>query len=253
MHKHCNQIFLLLEGSLVVNSSEALGKTVRKGEFFFIPISADMSCRALSPCNMLLLFFNQIQQTCEKAYFRELWGLYPQEEWHFQVITMRRPLLRFIHDLTTHFRQLVDVPTYQHIKYEEFLYLLRLTYTKKEMVALFHPIIGKSIDFRRFVLENYLKVKNISELVKLSGLKRKTFDRQFSDEFEIPPYQWVLKQKAKHIRYALSETNDQMQEIMKKYGFIIAPHFTRFCKDYFNCTPLELRKRLRMEKIQTHY
>jgi AraC-like DNA-binding protein len=121
------------------------------------------------------------------------------------------------------------------------------------MEAFFHPIVGRAIDFRNFILENYLKVRNIGDLVELSGVKRKTFDRQFIAEFRIPPYQWILKQKAKHIRYALSETNEQMQEVMRKYGFLIAPHFTRFCKDNFNCTPLELRKRLRMEKVQIHY
>ncbi|GHU08849.1 hypothetical protein FACS189431_5840 [Alphaproteobacteria bacterium] len=102
-------------------------------------------------------------------------------------------------------------------------------------------------------MEQYLSVKNIDELVKLSGLKRKTFDRQFNDEFGMPPYQWILKQKAKHIYYALSETNEQMQEIMKRYGFTIAPHFTRFCKDYFNATPLELRKRFRITKMNSSY
>ncbi|MDR1938929.1 MAG: AraC family transcriptional regulator [Tannerellaceae bacterium] len=253
MYKDCNQIFFLLEGQMVVNSSEALGKIVSEGEFFFLPTSADMSCKALSPCNFLVFFFDRLINTCDRAYFRELWGLCSQMEYKFKIVAMRHPLLDFAHSLITHFSQLIDVSEYQHVKYEEFLYLLRSVYSKEEMAAIFYPIAGKSIDFRKFVMENYLKVKNIHGLVSLSGLKRKTFDRQFFDEFGQPPYQWVLKQKAKHIRYALSETNDQMQEIMKKYGFVIAPHFTRFCKDYFKCTPLELRKRLRMEKLQLGY
>jgi AraC-like DNA-binding protein len=253
MHKQCNQIYLLLEGKLEMNSSEALGKTIEKNEIFFIPMSADMSCKAILPCSIQLFFFNHIQHTCERAYFRELYGLYSQKDHCFQAFAMQRPLLKFTHDLITYFGQLIDVPAYQKVKYEEFLYLLRFNYAKKELACLFHPIVGKSIDFRMFIMKNYLKVKNINELVKLSGLKRKTFDRQFCDEFGIPPYQWILKQKAKHIRYALSETNDQMQEIMRKYGFLIAPHFTRFCKEYFNYTPLELRKRLRLEKVQARY
>jgi AraC-like DNA-binding protein len=253
VYTNCNQVFFLLEGNLVVNSSEALGEVVREGEFFLVPMSADMTCKALSACNVVLLFFNQIQRTCEQSYFRELYGLRPQEEPRFQTIAIQKFLLKFITDLITHFKQLIDVPAYQNLKYEEFLYILRTLYPRNEMALFFQPILGKSFDFRRFVMENYLKVKNINDLVALSGLKRKTFDRQFCHEFDVPPYQWILKQKAKHIRYALSETNDQMQEIMRKYGFLIAPHFTRFCKDYFDCTPLELRKRLRLEKQERRY
>ncbi|MDR1919110.1 MAG: AraC family transcriptional regulator [Tannerellaceae bacterium] len=248
MHKNCNQIVFLLEGKMIVSSSEALGKIVRGGEFFFLPISADMSCKILSPSNLLIFFFDQFKNSCDSAYFRELWGLCAQMDYQFKVLSMRPPLSRFAANLTKHFNEDLDVPEYQYAKNEELLYLLRLAYSKEEMAAIFYPIVGKSLDFRKFVMDNYLEVKNIHGLVRRSGLKRKTFDRQFNDEFGLPPYQWVLKQKAKHIRYALSETDEQMQEIMKKYGFAIAPHFTRFCKDYFDSTPLELRKRLRVEK-----
>jgi AraC-like DNA-binding protein len=250
-HKDYNQIFFLLEGKIIVNSSEGLGKIVNAGEFFFLPASADMSCQVLAPvAHFVLLLFDRLQGACDRVFFRDLWQLAYHQKPDFRATVMRSPIDRFLIDLMSTFSPLLEIPAYQQVKYEEALYLLRALYSKEEMARIFHPIIGRSIDFRYFVMANYLKVKNITELVRLSGLKRKTFDRQFNDEFEIPPYQWVLQQKAKHIRYALSETNDQMQDLMRKYGFTIAPHFTRFCKDYFDYTPLELRKRLRMEKSQ---
>jgi AraC-like DNA-binding protein len=248
-----NQLFFLLEGKMLLQSSEVLGQVVGEGEFFFLPISADMSCRAMSPCSCVIFFFNRLKNSCERNYFRELWNLCAEKEYQFQTVAMKPFLSQFIGDITKYFKQMEGVTDYYQVKYEELLYLLRSIYAREEMARIFHPIVGRSLDFRRFILENYLKIRNIHGLVRLSGLKRKTFDRQFNDEFGETPYQWLLRQKAKHIRYALSETNDQMQEIMKKYGFVIAPHFTRFCKEYFECTPLELRKRLRMEKSQVRH
>jgi AraC-like DNA-binding protein len=253
MYEDYNQLIFLLSGKAIVNSSEALEQHVRDGELFFMPISAEMTCKALTDCSFLLFYFDKFMNLCDRVYFRELWGICSGMEHQFQAVPMHYPLPWFANDMVTHFSGQFNTPEYQLVKYEEFLYLLRSIYTKREMANIFYPIIGRSLDFRRFILENYLKVKNIDDLVKLSALRRKTFDRQFNEEFGIPPYQWILKQKAKHVYFALSETNEQMQEIMRKYGFTIAPHFTRFCKDYFNATPLELRKRLRIAKANTGY
>lgn len=250
---HYNQLFFLLSGSVVANSSEALDKLIQEGELFFMPASAEMLCKTLKNSSFLIFYFDQLYNICDRVYFRDLWNICSTKEHLHQSFPMRQPLRDFSHELSANIRTKIDTPEYRFLKYEEYLYLFRLLYSKEEMAAIFYPIVGKSLEFRRFIMEQYLSVKNIDELVKLSGLKRKTFDRQFNDEFGMPPYQWILKQKAKHIYYALSETNEQMQEIMKRYGFTIAPHFTRFCKDYFNATPLELRKRFRITKMNSSY
>ncbi|MDR2388483.1 MAG: AraC family transcriptional regulator [Tannerellaceae bacterium] len=252
-YKDCNLLIFLLEGKMMLNSSEGLGQLVRREQFFFLPISADMSFHALSPSNFLLFYFDRFGNICDRAYFRELSKLPDRKEQSFCIHDTHKPLFLFVQNITTRFTQLMSDAEYQRLKYEECIYLLRLLHSKEKMQEIFHPIVGKVIDFRAFVLKNYLKVKNIQGLVELSGLKRKTFDRQFNYEFDKSPYQWMLGQKAKHIRYDLSETSEQMQELMKKYGFTIAPHFTRFCKEYFKTTPLELRRHLRIEKSQVSY
>jgi AraC-like DNA-binding protein len=243
-----NQFIFILEGNLIVNSSEALGQFVNGNEFFFLPSLANLSMEGLSSCHFVTLFFDRFVNHCERSYIRELCPVCEQKGYRFQTMDIRRPLLRFVRDMITYQGRLINNVDYYSIKYEELLYIFRMAYSKEEMAALFHPVVGKSLDFRIFILSNYLKAKNIHALAGMSGLKRKTFDRQFNEEFGETPYQWILKQKAKHICYELSETNDQMQDVMKKYGFAIPPHFTRFCRDYFECTPLELRRRLRQNK-----
>jgi AraC-like DNA-binding protein len=249
-YAECNQLFFLLEGKIELNSSEALGKTIHEGEFFFLPISAETSCRALTPCRVVIFYFNQLKNVCEQAYFRDLWPLRTSKDYQFRTAVMHLPLTQLIHDMLKHFDRMENIADYQLIKYEEMFYIFRHVYPREEMAEVFNPLVCRSHRFRQFVFANYLGLRNVDPLVALSKVKRKTFDRQFVDEFEDTAYQWMLRHKSGHILYALSETGDQMQKIMRRYGFAIAPHFTRFCKEYFGATPMEVRRRLRAEKIR---
>jgi AraC-like DNA-binding protein len=130
---------------------------------------------------------------------------------------------------------------YVGLAFQELLYVLRSFVSPSEMAEIFRPIIGSSLEFRYNVLRNYSSVGGLDELSKALGLTRKTFDVHFVREFGQAPYRWLLQQKAKHVYFSLVETKDTLRDIMDKYGFRIAPHFTRFCRDYFNASPMELR------------
>ncbi|MDR1499651.1 MAG: AraC family transcriptional regulator [Tannerellaceae bacterium] len=246
-----NKMVFVLRGRLALYCSEVLGEVVHTGKFFFLPISARMSCEALTQCSFVVLFFDRCLNRCEDNYIRDLAPICYQNEFTFTLMSTRPLVQAFIRNTVNDAKQFCEIKEkeeYHAVKFEELFYLLRAVYSKEEMASLFYPIVGQSIYFRKFVLENYLKVKNIHGLVRISGMKRKTFDRQFIDEFRQTPHQWVLKQKSKHVRYALLETDDKMNEIMLRYGFTISTHFTRFCKDYLDNTPVELRKRLRLDR-----
>ncbi|MDR1344594.1 MAG: AraC family transcriptional regulator [Tannerellaceae bacterium] len=245
---NCNQIIYLIKGNLIIYSNEILGKEVKTGEIFFLPISSVLSCEALTPCNFLIVYFNRFINQCEVNFAADLSAICDRNKFTFHTINIRPPLLAFIRNTIASLKQLDGYKEFHQLKYEELFYVLRLTYEKKELAPLLHTVAGRSVEFRMFILDQYLKVKSISELVHLSGMKRKTFDRQFQEEFEDTPYHWILTQKSKHVLYALSETNDKMQTIMAKYGFNIPPHFTRFCKDYFNYPPMALRRQLRLQR-----
>lgn len=244
----CNQLIFQLEGRAVLNSSESLDIIICGGEFCFMPLSAELSCTAMTNSSFLIFSFDNFQALCERAYFRELRSISPQAEHRFNVFTMPEPLDTFVRNIAAYANDTLMESQYPALKLEELLYLLRMLYTKEEMASLFYTLAGNSFEFRKFIFSNFLRSKNVEELVALSGLGKKTFDRQFNDEFGVPPSKWVVARKAKHIYYALSETEDQVQVIMRRYGFTVAPHFTSFCKEQFHATPLELRRRLRISK-----
>ncbi|MDR0430935.1 MAG: AraC family transcriptional regulator [Tannerellaceae bacterium] len=244
-----NHLFFLLEGEAIFNNIDVIGKNIQSGTFFFIPFSSEMTIEAVSTCKFIIFSFDNFVTIYEQIYFRELSPFCNQTEQNFEIIRMNPSITYFINDIAKSLELDFDQTEIQQLKHEELICLLSSTYTAEEMASIFYPIAGKSYDFRKLILKNYLKIKNIEDLVQCTGLKRKTFDRQFTNEFNVAPYQWILNQKAKHIKYALSETTDKMSCIMKKYGFSIAPHFTRFCREQFGFSPMELRKKLQRARL----
>ncbi|MDR1500555.1 MAG: helix-turn-helix transcriptional regulator [Tannerellaceae bacterium] len=120
------------------------------------------------------------------------------------------------------------------------------------MANLFYPIIGKSFDFRTLIMDNYLKIHHVDELAHLSGMGRTNFDSKFKEEFGTSPHQWIMKQKAKHVRNGLAEPDATFSDIMRKYNFNSATHFTRFCKQQFGCTPTDMVRQLRESESNPH-
>ncbi|MDR1356888.1 MAG: AraC family transcriptional regulator [Tannerellaceae bacterium] len=131
------------------------------------------------------------------------------------------------------------------LKHQELFLILHTQYPKEELANLFYPIIGKSIDFRTLIIDNYLKIHHIDELAEMSGMGRTNFDSKFKEEFGTSPHQWILKQKARHVRNNLGEPGATFSDVMRKYNFNSATHFTRFCKQQFGCTPTELVRQIR--------
>ena len=91
-------------------------------------------------------------------------------------------------------------------------------------------------------MENYLKMKGVKEFVDLSGLNVNTFNRKFKAHFGMSPYQWMIKQKSKHILHSLKTSDKSIADIMREFEFSDASHFNRYCKNVFGETPSDIRK-----------
>jgi AraC-like DNA-binding protein len=130
------------------------------------------------------------------------------------------------------------------IKFRELFLLLRYIYNKEEMSHFFHPLLGKSLDFKNRVIQHFTEISNIDELAGRLGMGRANFDKKFKTEFGTSPLQWLLKEKAKHVYFSLSEPENTLSDIMQKYNFNSPTHFNRFCKQQFGYSPSDLRKKI---------
>ena len=126
---------------------------------------------------------------------------------------------------------------------QEFFFLLRGFYEKQEIAVLFHPIIGKEMDFKDFVMHNHTKVDNIEQLISLSNMGRSYFFTKFNEVFGMTAKQWMLKQRNQRILEQMTEPGVCIKDVIEKLGFDSQGNFNRYCKQHFGCTPKQLIER----------
>ena len=245
-NKDYNHLLFVLEGDVIVNLNEFSKQTIHGGEFMLFPISADVLCRAVSDCRVMIFSFETLPDSFNMA-FRSYALTHPipaARAAAFTTLPFVPPLDAFFSLLLVFLRDGLDKPIMHQIKGEELFILLHSFYEMEDVFPFFHPVVSAFPDFRVKVLRNYRDISNIRAFARLLGMENKTFYRQFKAEFDESPYQWLLNQKARHIHFSLSESSLTLDDIRKKHGFKFSAHFTRFCKEQFHCTPLQLRKQL---------
>lgn len=232
-----------------MNSSESLDIVLNEGYFCLMPISSETLYTTIRDSVFLVISFTYFSNSCEQVYMRELWQMNHKTERRFRTYAINDAIKNMIDDINSYNAHLISAdPLYVGVKFEEIIYVIRTMYKKEEMAPLFNPIAAKSYEFRNFILHGFLAAHTVEELAETWGASRKVFDQTFNDEFGLAPYRWIRHQKARHVYYALSESEQPIKEVMLRYGFNVPAYFTRFCKDFFNSTPLELRKRLRIAR-----
>lgn len=241
-------LFFPLEGKAIISCNEQRNKIIRSKEFILIPKPSDFSCRILSASNVVLFTFDRFPGACSKLGLQSLAPLCSQIQYDFEPTAIYPPLKSFLETMIEYMECQMNCTHLHEIKSLELFLLLRGFYRKEELAYLFHPIVGKSLDFRLLILGNYLKVDHVDDLAKIAGMGRTNFNNKSREEFGISPHQWLLKQKAKHVRFKLAEQGNTLSGIMRLYRFNSATHFTRFCKQQFGCTPSELLRQLKAEK-----
>lgn len=133
------------------------------------------------------------------------------------------------------------------VKLREIFFYIGAFYEPDDVAMLLAPLLKEEIDFKRFVLDNFLHAKTVEELAEKLGMPERDFKKKFQETFRMPPYSWMLKEKAKHIDSLLADPEIPFSDIIENYGFSSPSHFTVFCRRQFDMTP-SARRRLLIAK-----
>ena len=161
-------------------------------------------------------------------------------DYDFSPIPMRYPLMPFLETVVHCLRNEMNCTYLHNVIEREFFFLLRGFYNKKEIATLFHPIIGRQLEFRDFVMQNYSKVNNLDELITLSNIGRTSFFIKFKEEFGITAKQWMMKQLKKRILGKVIEPGICVKQLMEVCNFESQAQLYRYFKQHFRCTPKQL-------------
>lgn len=237
-----NHLAVILEGRLIIEYDEFIGKTFGANEIVFIPSYSQIHIESVEKSKILLLTFEMPQDICTSKMMESLWELRSKIEYKFDSAPIVAPMKTFLDLLLMYLESGVQCAHLHDIKEKEFFLVFRWYYSKEDFVKLFYPIIGKSLNFRTQVIKNYAKVKNVAELASLMGMSRANFDLKFKEVFDETPKHWILKRKAKSVRFFMSKPNVTISDVMIQFDFDSFTQFNRFCKQHFGAPPSELIK-----------
>jgi AraC-like DNA-binding protein len=239
-----NYLVFVVEGECVITCGQFLNNIIAKKELIFLPSYTIRSIIAEKDCQVLICSFDFPFDVCVKSTLQEIKELPSEDmEYDFSPTTIKEELWSFVNSLIMLLKQKINCKHVHEIKQVEMFLLFKFFYTKEELKWLFYEFGKKDQSFLYFIMQNYKKVKNINELVKLYGGSRTNFESQFKKVFNEPPGHWMLKQLAERIKYKAADPDITIKELVDTFNFNSMTHFFRFCQRHFGCTPTELINR----------
>ncbi|WP_085908915.1 AraC family transcriptional regulator [Kiloniella majae] len=126
----------------------------------------------------------------------------------------------------------------------EFLNLLALSNPEinlPSLIAQQRPRSAKRNVKRLLQNPEYLKL-SISDLARLSGRSLSSFNRDFRASYNMPPKQWLKKQRLSYAEKLLRKQNQTITEIALDIGYENVSHFIKSYKESYGMTPKEYRR-----------
>ena len=237
-----NHLLFILEGDCIFTCNDFIDRKFHSGEMVLIPRMATFWGRSVSTLKFVDMAFTAPISGCDKLVLKNYYPVCETIQYDFQPIGIRYPLTGFLELLIYSLKNGMSCAHFHEIKHKEVFFYLRGFYTKEEIATLFYPIITESFNpnFKEFVYQNAQKVSSLAELIELSNMTTRTFQRRFKAEFKESAQKWMLKQLCQRIVYELTQPNVTVKDVISKFGFSSPGNFNRFCKMNFHCSPSEL-------------
>lgn len=241
-------LLFFLSGEVEVIYSGSRPRVVNAGNMIFLGRLTDCVVVAREPTACVVLVIDEVIDVCVHFTFQSLIPIASLLKYDFKELDMRRPLWLYLELLQIYLKDSISGRSLFQEKLKELIILFRGYYSTEELAMFFYPIIGKSMDFRNTVLDNYLKANSLADLAELCGYGLVAFQRKFKDVFGETAYQWIQRQKAEHIRHRLMTEDINLKELSEEFDFASMVHLNKFCKTWFGMTPSELRETLILKR-----
>lgn len=235
-----NKMIFVTKGSLLVNSEEYAGTTIKKNQFILQAIGSKIEILAMEDSECIIYKFNEPYHVCGERYRNAIENA--EAPLIYSPLNTVPILQHYLDGIKLYIEDKMVCKDFIELKQKELNLILNCYYTVRELYNLYAPISSYTNSLHYFVMQNYMKVKTVEELAHLGGYSVTTFRRMFKNLFNEPAYEWILKQKRIGIMEDLMQTRLSITEISNKYGFDSLPHFSNFCKTCFGSSPRALRQ-----------
>ena len=243
MVNNCTVIFIM-SGEAMISCNELVNGHYRKGDIVLCPENSNCVWETLNDIESIILTGKPELPPCDEKALKESAELWLNAIPTSLALPIKPRMTGFLESVKQYLKDDVMCPYMYKSKLLELSMIFRAYYSPEELVSFFFPAIRCTHQFESFVMNNYLRMKGVKEFVDLSGMNLSTFNRKFKAHFKESPYQWLIKQKSKHIYYELTTTDKSISAISKDFQFADASHFNRYCKSMFGASPTKIRENL---------
>lgn len=237
-------LLFMISGEALVTCSGYKDKRHKEGEIALVPRNSCCLVKVIKDTTIISCSFVQNIDFCNRFSFHKLVDFIPDNfVYDFTILPIRERISEFLHLLQHCLDDQLECLHFHELMERELFIFFRVYYTKEELAAFFYPLIGKDIDFKDFVLSNYLKISGLNEFASQSNMSLNTFKRRFQDAFGQSAHKWIIARKAEWIYKDILLTDKPFSEIGQEYGFRSPTYFSEFCKKYFGKSPQLLREK----------
>lgn len=240
-----NCILFVSEGSFEIVNDPTQDRSVITDEMIFIPPFTSLKGRALSPLKLILLTFENNNSLYQKLNLECQAITCNSVTIGFKIMKINPHIQHFLSSISSYLNDNINCIGLFLNKQSELFYLLKMYYSRDEVINFFCSILCNKNEFKQNVLKNYTRDSSVSDLALKCNMSLKTFTRRFKENFGETPYQWLLKQNIKEIRIKLADPNIQIKDIAFEFGFASASHFSNFCKTQMNESPQAIREKIK--------
>ena len=233
-------IFFLIEGTIQLTINDTDIYTINRNEMFLLPDANPCQIEALEQSSIMVCSLSVEFLLSEEKLLEELTVEDTNQKRIIRRLPISETIMQFLLLLHKCMREGLDSYYFLDLKRNELNLLLFVYYNKGELAQFLENVLSKDTRFKRFVLNNYLTVKNVQELAKLANMSTSGFIKKFQKIFDESPYKWMQKQKAGKILIEINKGVKSLQEIANEYKFSSYQHFSGFCKAAFGFPPTEI-------------
>ena len=261
-----NKMIFVLKGRIEYSMGEAGYYPALKGQVLFLPANRSLSCRIAQDTHLGIVRLYDKIQLCDCFRLEDLKALglkkedserekkakntavgisVPDTEDAPFLLEVNPVMERYLEMLTLCHRAGLKCRYYNEGKIRELMFILRAFYPKDELRRFFAPALTTDTFFSQFIMSNYNRYDNLSELAQAMNYTVSGFEKKFRKVFGCAPYNWIRRQRAQEAYHCINTSDMNLKEIAEMFGFSSHPAFIKFIRQNFGLTPGEIRKNRR--------
>lgn len=238
-------IFFIISGSMSLKINDSEKFTLFSNEMFMAQFDNTYKITTLEQTHLLICYVPM-----ESWYAEQKWidGIVLEDNDRnsdnkadkidfFYKLSLKKGFIQFLYLMNLYLEESIHSLSFYELKRQEMFFLLSFYYKKEELSLFLRCILSKDMQFKKFVITNYINAGNVQDLAKLANYSTSGFIKKFQKCFKESPYKWMQKQKAKHISFEINRGIKSLQEIASEYNFSSYQHFSAFCKTQLGAPP----------------